>query len=211
MSTIKWTSTQSLEQSINQHKESIKSHRQVMGIIGVWLYFCTLTPGERGLSTTKDGHLRSNPSPNQGGSASTCHVFEDPYCKDLVPSSSPVGLIHVLTWFAVLSCLQPMSPLMPTTVECCFLWTRPQISHILAWPRAAPAALRPCRGSHHHPALHWAKGQGQGGRWLWVQRMGSSCFTHGRPQALQLTSWGWRRQLMGPPCSNVPWSAPNST
>lgn len=98
-------------------KESIKTHRQVMGITGLWLYFCTLTPERRGLSTTKGKHLKAKPRPNQGGLAPTLHTFGDPYCMSLAQRTWPALLIPVLTWYALLLCFELVPPLMPTPSE----------------------------------------------------------------------------------------------
>lgn len=108
-------------------KESIKTHRQVMGITGLWLYFCTLTPEERGLSTTKGKHLKANPSPNQEGLAPSLHTFGDPYCMSLAQCVWPAWLIPVLTWYAPSPCFELMPSLMPTPIEHCCLWIWPWI------------------------------------------------------------------------------------
>lgn len=195
VSTIKWMSTQPLEQSINQHKESIKIKQASYGhnrSLIVFLHFDSrrdVSPQQKTMVS------KANPSPIQEELAPALHVFQGPHCKDLPLCSSPVGLIHVLTRHAVSPCLQLMSALVPTTTKCCFLWVRPRMSRILTWPSAAPAALWPCWGSHCHPALGWAKDHGQGGCWLQGQRMGSSSSIQGCTQPLQLTSWGWGDRL----------------
>lgn len=108
-------------------KESIKTHRQVMGITGLWLYFCTSTPEKRGLSTTKGKHLKANPTPNWEGLATTLHTFGDPYSMSLAQRTWPALLVPVPTWYAPLPCFEHMPPLMPTPSEHCFLWIWPRI------------------------------------------------------------------------------------